>query len=355
MNPQPFGKLPDGHPAQLFTLQLPNGVRADLTDYGATLVRLRVPDRAGRLDDVALGFDSVEKYAAHSAYIGGIVGRFGNRIAAGRFTLDGKTHSLVTNNSPGGRPCHLHGGLRGFDKVLWEAEAASVDGAPALRLSYHSPNGEEGYPGNVTLTVTYSLPENGSLRIDYEAVSDRPTPLNPTNHAYFNLRDEGAGDILTHELTIHASRYTPVDAGMIPTGRIEPVHGTPLDFTTAHRIGERVDARHEQLLHGSGYDHNFVADVPPSSKPALIASVHEPQSGRLMEVLTTEPGVQFYSGNHLDGSLIGKTGRTYPRRSGFCLETQHFPDSPNQPDFPDTILRPGRTFRSTTIYRFSAR
>ncbi len=355
MNSQPFGKLPDGRTAQLFTLQLANGVRADITDYGATLVRLLVPDRAGRLEDVALGFDSVEKYAAHSAYIGGIVGRFGNRIAAGRFTLDGRQYSLVTNNSPGGRPCHLHGGLRGFDKVLWKAGAASGDGAPALRLSYHSPEGEEGYPGNLTVKVTYSLQGNTALRIDYEAVSDRPTPLNPTNHAYFNLKGEGAGDILTHELTIHAGRYTPVDAGMIPTGRIEPVPGTPLDFTKAHRIGERIDASHEQLMHGSGYDHNFVADAPPSSEPALIASIREPHSGRLMEVLTTEPGVQFYSGNHLDGSLVGKNGRAYSKRSGFCLETQHFPDSPNQPDFPDTILRPGRTFRSTTIYRFSAR
>lgn len=355
MNSQPFGKLPGGRAARLFTLQLPNGVRADLADYGATLVRLLVPDRTGRLDDVALGFDSAEKYIAHSAYIGGIVGRFGNRIAAGRFTLDGKTYLLAANNSPAGRPCHLHGGLRGFDKVLWNAGPASVAGAPALRLSYHSPEGEEGYPGNVTLTVTYSLHESGALRIDYEAVSDRPTPLNPTNHAYFNLKGEGAGDILTHELTIRAGRYTPVDAGMIPTGRTEPVHGTPLDFTTAHRIGERIDANHEQLVHGSGYDHNFVADAPPSSEPALIASVYEPQSGRLMEVLTTEPGVQFYSGNHLDGSLVGKTGRAYSKRSGFCLETQHFPDSPNRPGFPDTILRPGRTFRSTTIYRFSVR
>ena len=355
MSPQPFGRIPDGRTAQLFTLKLPNGLQADITDFGGTVVRLLVPDRTGKLDDVVLGFDSAEKYAAHFAFFGCAIGRFGNRIAAGRFTLDGRTYQLPTNDLQAGQPCHLHGGPQGFHRQLWSAEAIQLNGNPALRLSYLSRDGEEGYPGNLKVSIVYSLSVDHGLRIDYEATCDQPTPLNLTNHSYFNLSGEGNGDILSHKLTLMASHYTPSTSGQIPTGEIANVAGTPFDFRSPETIGNRINLPHSQLKNGGGFDHNFVLDAGQPVHPALAAIVYDQLSGRKMEILTTEPGVQFYAGNYLDGSLVGKAGRPYPKRGGFCLETQHFPDSPNQPTFPNAILLPGQTFRSTTIHRFSAK
>jgi aldose 1-epimerase len=311
-----------------------------------------VPDRSGRSGDVALGFNTLADYQKKSPYFGLIIGLVGNRISQGRFSLDGKTYTLATNNDPAGIPCQLHGGLKGFDKVLWTAESAERDGLPALRLRYTSVDGEEGYPGNLQVEVVYSVTKDNGLRIDYTATTDRATPVNLTNHSYFNLRGEGEGTILDHELTLHASRYTPVTAGLIPTGEFAPVAGTPLDFTQPHKMGERIGAANEQLRRGLGYDHNFVIDGAKGELRSA-AVVHEPTTGRVMEVLTTEPGIQFYSGNFLDGKSNGKSGRPHAYRTGFALETQHFPDSVNQPDFPSIILRPGQTYRTTTIYRFS--
>lgn len=343
-----FGFTPEGQPARLFTLANANGFRADITDHGGTIVRLFAPDRNGVLQDVVLGCEGI---LPNTPYLGCIVGRVGNRIAAGRFTLDGVTYSLATNNAPAGRPCHLHGGKVGFDRRIWRAtESRSADG-PRLSLSYRSPDGEEGYPGNLDVTVDYTVTADNALRIDYTATTDRATPVSLTNHSYFNLAGEGAGSILDHLVTLPSTHYTPVDCGLIPTGQIAPVAGTPLDFGTPHRIGERIDADHEQIRFGSGYDHNFVISGPAGALN-LAATVSEPNAGRVLEVLTTEPGMQFYTGNFLDGSFAGKNGHRYGRRQGFCLETQHFPDSPNQPQFPSVILRPGQTLRSTTVYRF---
>lgn len=352
---KPFGKTSEGQPTQLFTLQNANGLLAEISDFGGTLVRLLAPDRHGRFADVVLGCDSTEGYAAQTAYLGALIGRYGNRIAHGRFSLDGRGFNLATNNRPGGIPCHLHGGWRGFDKIVWGVEPTQgVAARDTLRLHLRSPDGNEGFPGNLDVTVVYSLTPDNALRIDYHATTDRATPVNLTNHTYFNLAGHAAGDVLSHELTLHASHFTPVDAGLIPLGAVASVAGTPFDFRTPRAIGERIDSDDAQLRHGGGYDHNFVL-TRSDAAPALAATVFEPSSGRVMEVFTTEPGVQFYSGNFLDGSFAGKTGVRYPRRGGFCLETQHFPDSPNQPTFPSTILRPGQALRSTTIYRFSAR
>ena len=351
---KPFGVTAAGKAAHLYSLEQANGVRVEITDFGGAVVRLFVPDRTGRLADVVLGFDSVEPYAAHQSYFGALIGRVGNRLGGGQFALEGRTYALAQNNQPAGRPCHLHGGVRGFDKVLWQAERIAADSGPALRLRYRSPDGEEGYPGNLDVEVRYTLTAAPALRIDYTATTDRPTPVNLTNHTYFNLAGEGAGDVLAHEVTLCASRYTPVNAGLIPTGEIAPVAGTPFEFRTPHRIGERIAQPHEQLGFGSGYDHNFVLEARGGSV-SLAATVCEPKSGRLLEVLTTEPGVQFYTGNFLDGAIPGKSGHYYGRRTGFCLETQHFPDSPNQPAFPSIILRPGETLRSTTEFRFGVR
>jgi aldose 1-epimerase len=319
--------------------------------WGATVVRLLVPDRNGRLDDVALGFDRFAPYPTKSPYFGCTVGRYGNRIAKGKFTLDGKSYQLAINNPPNA----LHGGILGFDKRIWKGEI--LNGAvPAVRFSRVSPAGEEGYPGMLTTSVTYTLTPKNALQIDYRATTDAPTVLNLTNHTYFNLAGTKAGDakihglILDHQLTLHASRFTPVDATLIPTGKIQPVAGTVMDFRRPHRIGERI-----QQVGGKpvGYDHNYVLNKCPFGGPCVAAEVFEPTSGRRMKVFTDQPGVQFYSGNFLDGTLIGKGGRTYPQYSGFCLETQHFPDSPNHPEFPSVRLDPGKDYRQTTVYRFT--
>lgn len=350
---QSFGPLSDGRETRLYTLRNASGFQVDIADYGGTIVRLLAPDRSGKLADVTLGFNSVERYPKQSPYFGALIGRVGNRIAHGSFTLDGKTSMLAKNNTPGGLGCTLHGGLVGFDKVIWDAEPSTRDGQPALRLRYTSKDGEEGFPGTLKVEVLYSLTADNGLRIDYTATTDKATPVNLTNHAYFNLAGEGSGTILDHVLMVNAKRYTPVNKGLIPTGEIAPVTGTPFDFTTPHAIGERVNAENEQLHHGGGYDHNFVLDSQDGSL-ASAGYVYEPKSGRKMEILTTEPGLQFYCGNFLDGTLTGKNGGPYVYRGAIALETQHYPDSINQPAFPDTVLRPGQTYRSTTIYRFSA-
>ena len=347
----PFGKMPDGRAVSLYTLVNAKGMKADITNYGGIVVRLYAPDRAGRLADVVLGYDSLEGYLKGSPYFGALIGRVGNRIAHGRFTLDGQTYTLAANNTPGGVPCHLHGGNVGFDKVLWSAEALTTTGTAGLRLTYRSADGEEGYPGNLAVTVTYWLGNDNSLKIEYAATTDKATPVNLTQHSYFNLRGEGSGDILGHILTLKASHLTPVNVGLIPTGAITPVKGTPFDFTRPHVIGERVDAADDQIKFGGGYDHNWVIDRT-SDALELVATVSEPESGRTMEVWTKEPGIQFYCGNFLDGSNVGKKGHAYPFRGGFCLETQHYPDSPNQPGFPSIILRPGQTYATETVYRF---
>lgn len=349
-----FGKTPEGREAQLFQLRNLRGLSAEISDYGGTIVRLFAPDRHGVLADIVLGFENVADYVAHSPYFGCIIGRCGNRIADGKFSLHGETFHLAKNNSPGGIPCHLHGGRRGFDKVFWDAEPFTNSGFAALRLKYRSVDGEEGYPGNLDVMVTYTLDDDNELRIDYVATTDRPTPVNLTNHSYFNLAGEGSGDVLGHVLTLNAHGYTPVNPGLIPLGHVAPVAGTPFDFTAPHKIGERIAVPNEQLRFAGGYDHNFALDRSGDGM-TLAATAFEPVSGRILEVHTTEPGIQFYSGNFLKGSFGGKQGHVYRRRDGFCLETQHFPDAPNQPSFPSVILQPGQPLRSSTVYRFDAR
>lgn len=344
---QPFGATREGQPVEIYTLANAKGMEARIMTYGAILVSLKVPDSAGKLDDVVLGFDTVDGYIQNPPpYFGAIVGRYGNRIANGRFKLDGKEYKLAQND---GRNS-LHGGLRGFDKKIWTAVAPD---ARTLELTYLSKDGEEGYPGNLTATVTYSLNDNNELKIDYRASTDKDTALNLTNHSYFNLAGQGEGDILSHQVTIHAGRFTPVDAGLIPTGELKKVDGTPFDFRQPRAVGERIEAADPQLKLGKGYDHNFVLDAAGGSAPALAARVADPKSGRVLEVLTTQPGVQFYTGNFLDGTIHGKGGKVYGRRAALCLETQHFPDSPNHPAFPTTELKPGETYRQTTVFRFS--
>ena len=345
---QPFGKTADGTPVDLYTLTNSKGVRVAITNYGGIVVSLFTPDRNGNSGDIVLGFERLEDYLKGHPYFGAIIGRYGNRIAKGRFTLDGVEYKLAQNNGEN----HLHGGLVGFDKKVWKARDFVDAEGQHLELRYASPDGEEGYPGNLDVTVTYSLNEQNQLRIDYVATTDKPTVVNLTNHSYFNLA--GEGDILGHLLRLNADYFTPVDAGLIPTGELRPVKGTPFDFTEPTPIGARIEQDDEQLRYGRGYDHNFVLRGGGGSL-AEAAEVYEPKTGRVLRVLTTEPGVQFYTGNFLDGTLRGKYGRVYHRRTGFCLETQHFPDSPNKPHFPSTVLRPGQTYRSTTIYEFSAR
>lgn len=345
---QAFGKTADGAPVDLYTLESAGGLRVSITNYGGIIVSLYAPDRNGRLGDVVLGFERLEDYLRRHPYFGAIVGRYGNRIGKGRFLLDGVEYKLAQNNGEN----HLHGGLQGFDKKLWQArEWTDAEGAH-LELAYTSPDGEEGYPGTLNVKVVYTLNERDQLRIDYTATTDKPTVVNLTNHSYFNLA--GEGDVLGHMVRLNADRFTPVDAGLIPTGELRPVKGTPFDFTHPTAIGARIEQDDEQLRFGRGYDHNFVL-ASGGGTLAEAAEVYEPTTGRVLRVLTTEPGVQFYTGNFLDGTLTGKGGRRYVRRSGFCLETQHFPDSPNKPSFPSTVLRPGQTYRSTTVFEFSAR
>jgi aldose 1-epimerase len=340
---QAFGQTPEGTPVDLYSL-VDGKIEVHIMTYGGIIVSLRTPDRKGKLDDVVLGCDSVEKYVAQTAHFGGIIGRYANRIAHGSFQLDGQTYSIPKNDGDNA----LHGGIRGFDKVVWGAKQIP-DG---VELTYVSKDGDQGFPGTLTTTVRYTL-NGGALRIEYSATTDKDTVLNLTNHSYFDLAGQGKGDILGHVVKIDASRMTPVDASLIPTGELKPVGGTPFDFRTPHAIGERIDAGDPQLRLGHGYDHNFVLDHVPG-KLAEAAEVYEPTTGRILEVLTTEPGVQLYSGNFLDGSITGKEGRVYNRRYALCLETQHFPDSPNHPSFPSTELKPGQEFHSVTVFRFSA-
>ncbi len=343
-----FGTTSDGEMVQLYTLTNQHGMRATITNYGGIVTSLWVPDSEGNLGDVVLGYDTLDDYIASSPYFGALVGRYGNRIANGRFALDSIEYTLAVNNGPN----HLHGGLVGFDKVVWEAEPYATTEEVGVNLSYVSIDGEEGYPGNLTVRVTYALTANDELRIDYALETDKATVANVTHHGYFNLAGHASGDILGHELMLAADRFTPVDEGLIPTGELRDVEGTPMDFRVPDAIGERIDADDEQIQFGGGYDHNWVLNGDAGTL-RLAARVHEPASGRVMEVLTTEPGVQFYAGNFLDGSNLGKGGVAYAHRSGFCLETQHFPDSPNHPEFPSTVLRPGVLYESTTIYGFS--
>jgi len=349
--PQPFGTTDRGEAVSLYTLKNAHGMEARVLDYGGIIVSLQVPDRNGRLGDVVLGFDSLADYQRGSPYFGAIIGRYGNRIARGRFTLDGRTYTLATNNGSN----HLHGGVRGFDKVVWRVAPFEHGDSVGLVLSYTSPDGEEGYPGTLQATVTYTLTNANELIFDYHATTDRATPVNLTQHSYFNLAGDGAGDILGHVVTLNADRFTPVDSTLIPTGEIKSVAGTPFDFRAPTAIGSRIDQDDQQLRHGRGYDHNFVLNKggKGGNEVTMAASVYEPTSGRVMEISTTEPGLQFYSGNFLDGTLRGKHGVVYRHRYGFAMETQHFPDSPNKPAFPSTILRPGEEYRSRTVYRFT--
>ena len=345
----PFGRTEDGRVVQLYTLTNSQGMHATITNYGGIVTSLWVPDRDGDLVDVVLGYDRLEDYLEASPYFGAIVGRYGNRIANGRFTLDDVEYSLAVNNGAN----HLHGGIKGFDKVVWDAEPYAGQDEVGLRLSYTSVDGEEGYPGNLTVFVTYALTNENELRIEYLTETDQATVANVTHHGYFNLAGHGAGDILGHWVMLDAGRFTPVDEGLIPTGELRNVAGTPMDFRTPFAIGNRIDADDEQIRFGAGYDHNWVLNGE-SGVLHLAARVSEPTTGRVMEVFTTEPGVQFYTGNFLDGSNVGKGGVPYAFRNGFCLETQHFPDSPNHPEFPSTVLQPGQSHESTTVYRFSA-
>ncbi len=346
-----FGKTGDGKQVDLYVLTNKNGVEVDITNFGAAVVSLKVPDRHGKTDDVVLGYDDLDGYLHDKSYFGATVGRYANRIAHGKFTLNGTTYTLAKNDGEN----HLHGGVRGFNKVVWEAKDVSTAGAAALQLNYLSKDGEEGYPGNLSVQVTYTLTNNNELKIDYAATTDKDTVLNLTHHSYFNLAGQGKGDILQHQLLLHASRFTPVDATLIPTGEIRSVKGTPLDFASATAIGSRIGQDDDQLKLGHGYDHNFVLDGGTGGAPVLAAQVYEPSSGRVMEVWTTQPGIQLYSGNFLNDTIRGKSGSTYQRRAAFCLETQHFPDSPNKPNFPSTILKVGGQFKSSTTYKFSSR
>jgi aldose 1-epimerase len=337
-----FGKLADGSAVDLYTLENANGLLAKVTNYGTIITELHVPDRCGQLGDIVLGFDNLEAYLKPHPYFGSTVGRVANRIAKGRFTLDGKTYTLAINNSTN----HLHGGLKGFDKVLWQAEPQL---GAAVRFAYTSPDGEEGYPGTLAVAVTVTLTDANELRLDYRAITDKPTPVNLTNHSYFNLA--GQGDVLRHEVMIAAERYTPSDSALIPTGEIRPVKGTPMDFTQPQAIGARFGQLHNVPV---GYDTNYVLNSGGKCL-ALAARVYEPETGHVMEVHTTEPGIQFYTSNFLDGSLTGKGGIVYRQHAALCFEAQHFPDAVNQPAFPSIILRPGQSYRQTTVYKFSAR
>src|SRR6266853_1388928 len=344
-----FGKTPGGQPVDLYVLTNKSGAQASITNYGGAVVSLKMPDRNGKLADVVLGYDTVDGYVNDKAYFGAIVGRYGNRIARAQFVLDGKSYTLAKNNGENS----LHGGMKGFNKALWTAKTASAKVGQSLELSYISKDGEEGFPGNLKVSVIYTWTDTNALMIEYSATSDKPTVVNLTNHAYFNLAGQGSGDILGHLLTIQADKFTPVDAALIPTGELRDVAGTPFDFRKSAAIGAHIDQDEAQLKLGGGYDHNFALRRSGGAGESLAARFLEPTTGRVMEVWTTEPGVQFYTGNFLDGKTPGKGGLTYPRRSAFCLETQHYPDSPNQPKFPSVVLKPGELYHTITKYLFS--
>jgi len=345
-----FGKTADGASVDIYTLTNRGGMEARITNYGAIVVSLTAPDRDHKFADVVLGFNDLESYLKGHPYFGAIVGRYGNRIAKGRFTLNGVEYKLAVNNGEN----HLHGGIKGFDKVVWTAKSMRTKVGPAVSLTYLSKDGEEGYPGNLTVKVVYTLTNNNELRIDYTESTDKDTVANVTHHSYFNLAGEGNGDILNHQVTLKANRFIPTDAGSIPTGELRNVQGTPFSFLKPTAIGERINQADQQLEFGKGYDHTWVVNGRAGTL-RQAASVYESTTGRVMDVWTTEPGVQFYTGNFLDGTLTGKSSKLYPHRSGFCLETQHYPDSPNQRKFPTTTLRKGAVHKSTTIYRFSAK
>ena len=342
-----FGKTAAGENVDLYTLRNVKGVEAKITNLGGIVVSLKVPDRTGKFDDVVLGFNDLDSYLKPHPYFGALIGRYGNRIAKGRFTLNGVEYKLAVNNGEN----HLHGGIKGFDKVIWTGREMRTKAGPAVVLTYLSKDGEEAYPGKLNVSVVYTLTNNNELKIDYSATTDKDTVTNLTHHSYFNLAGEGNDDILNHRVTIHASRFLPTDAGSIPTGELRRVAGTPFDFLTPHTIGERINQDEEQLKLGNGYDHTWIINGR-SGMLRLAAQAYESTSGRRMQVWTTEPGMQFYTGNFLDGTLTGKSGKIYQRRYGFCFETQHYPDSPNHPAFPTTTLKKGARYRSTTIYRF---
>jgi len=345
---QDFGTR-DGRPIILYTLTNAHGVEVRAMNYGGIILSLRVPDRKGQLADIVLGHEKAEEYMPNPPYLGAIVGRYANRIANGTFNLDGKTYTLPKNDGPN----TLHGGVtRTFDKVLWDGEP--LKGKNGVAFTYLSKDGEEGFPGNLKVAVTYTLTDSNELVIDYQATTDKATPINVSQHSYFNLKGAGNGDILDHEIMINADKFTPVDKNLIPTGELRAVKGTPFDFTTSTKIGARIEDPYEQMVLGHGYDHNFVLNRKGAGL-SLAARVYEPTTGRVLEVSTTQPAVQFYTGNFLDGSVTGKEGHVYKRRYGLCLETQHYPDSPNHPDFPSTILKPGEKFHQTTVFKFSAK
>jgi len=345
-----FGTTADGKTADLYTLKNKNGMVVTITNFGATVVSILVPDKAGKMADVALGYDNLAGYELNKNYLGVLVGRYGNRIAHGKFSIDGTEYTLAKNNGDN----TLHGGLKGFNKMMWDAKDVSKSGEPAVEMNYVSKDGEEGFPGNLSVTVVYTLTNKNELRIEYTATTDKKTVVNLTNHTYFNLSGQGHGDVLKEEMMINADKFTPVDSGLIPTGELKSVAGTPFDFRKATAIGERINADDEQIKLGGGYDHNFVVNRSKAGL-SLAAKVYDPASGRVLEAWTTEPGVQFYTGNFLDGSFQGKGGGAYNKRTAFCLETQHFPDSPNHPSFPTTLLKPGEKYHTTTVYKFATK
>ena len=351
MEKKAFGTTPDGKTADLYVLKNKNGMEVSITNYGGIVTSIKVPDRSGKMADVLLGHDTLEGYIADKVYFGATVGRYCNRIGHAEFSIDGTKYTLAKNNGDN----TLHGGIKGFNKALWEAKDVSKGGEPALELTYVSKDGEEGFPGNLTATVVYTLTSRNELKIDYSATTDKKTVVNLTNHSYFNLAGQGIGDILKTVLRIEADKITPVDSGLIPTGELKSVQGTPFDFRKPTAIGERINADDEQLKLGKGYDHNFVLIKNRPNGLTLAARAEEPASGRVLEVWTTEPGIQLYTGNFLDGSIHGKDGIAYSQRTAFCLETQHFPDSPNHPNFPSTLLTPRQRYHTTTIYKFSTK
>jgi aldose 1-epimerase len=343
----PFGGIPDGPAVTIYTLRNDKGMEARILTYGGIVQSLKVPDRNGKFDDVVLGHDNIGGYLTNSPYFGALIGRYGNRIGGGKFTLEGKTYKLANNNGPNS----LHGGIKGFDKVVWQASPSLTPDGPALELTYVSQDGEEGFPGNLKVTAIYTLTDNNELHLSFTATTDQPTLCNLTQHSYFNLRGQGNGDILGHEVYINSDKITPVDKDLITTGEYAPVDGTPFDFRKPTAIGARINDPNQQLQFGTGYDHNWVINKP-LGKLGLLARVYEPTTGRVMEVWSTEPGVQFYTGNFLGETITGKDGKVYQRRTGFCLEPQHYPDSPNKPMFPTTELKPGETYQNTILYRF---